>query len=116
MMDRLIAVSKELMDASSIVVLSDYAKGILTERFCREIISFARAAGKPVIVDPKCKSFRKYVGCTVITPNVAEASIASGIEIDSEHSLHEAGDLLVEQLPGSNVLITRGRMLWRYSK
>ncbi|MGA7412698.1 MAG: D-glycero-beta-D-manno-heptose-7-phosphate kinase [Bryobacteraceae bacterium] len=108
MMDRLIDVSKELMVSNSIVVLSDYAKGILTERFCHEIISFARAAGKAVIVDPKCKSFSKYLGCTVITPNVAEASVASGIEINSEHSLHEAGNALVEQLPGSNVLITRG--------
>ncbi len=108
MMDRLIDVSKELMKSNSIVVLSDYAKGTLTDRFCHEIISFARASGKAVIVDPKCKNFRKYVGGTVITPNVAEASVASGIEINSEHSLHEAGNALVEQLPGSNVLITRG--------
>jgi rfaE bifunctional protein kinase chain/domain len=107
-MDRLMDVSKERMRSNSIVVLSDYAKGILTDRFCREVISFARASAKAVIVDPKCKSFRKYAGCTVITPNVAEASVASGIEINSEHSLHEAGMALVEQLPGSNVLVTRG--------
>jgi rfaE bifunctional protein kinase chain/domain len=108
MMDHLIDVAKELMKSSSVVVLSDYAKGVLTDRSCRELISFAHTAGKPVIVDPKSRSFLKYVGCTVITPNVAEATVASGIEIDSEHSLHEAGLALAKQLPGSNVLITRG--------
>jgi rfaE bifunctional protein kinase chain/domain len=108
LIDRLIDVSKDLMRSNSLVVLSDYAKGVLTERFCHEIISFAQASGKVVIVDPKNKSFRKYLGCTVITPNVTEASVASGIEINSEHALYEAGRALVEQLPGSNVLITRG--------
>lgn len=108
MMDRLINVAKDLVKSNSVVVLSDYAKGVLTDRFCHEIISSARASGRPIIVDPKCKSFRKYLGCTVITPNVGEASTASGVEINDQHSLREGGMALAEKLPGTNVLITRG--------
>jgi rfaE bifunctional protein kinase chain/domain len=107
-MDGLIAVSKDLIESNSIVILSDYAKGILSDRFCDVVISFARTSGKTVIVDPKSKSFRKYVGCSVVTPNVMEASLASGIDINSEHSLREAGKTLAEQMPGTQILITRG--------
>lgn len=90
----------------SVVVLSDYAKGILTDACCREIIQLAH--GKQIIVDPKSKDFTKYAGCSLITPNLSEASAAAGIAIDSEESLHQAGAQLMAQLPAANVLITRG--------
>ena len=44
----------------------------------------------------------------MITPNIAEASLATGINIDSEFSLRQAGSALLTQLPGTTVLITRG--------
>ena len=102
MLDRVTAV----LDDVQVLVLSDYAKGILTEDCCCQIIR--RAAGKQIIVDPKSKDFRKYSGCSLITPNLSEASAASCIAIDSEASLHAAGAALLAQLPGTNVLITRG--------
>ncbi len=95
-------------DLCQIVVLSDYAKGTLTAECCQQIIASSRAAGKPVIVDPKSKNFRKYLGCTLITPNQLEAATAAEITIDSEASLHRAGTLLLDQLPGTAILITRG--------
>jgi D-beta-D-heptose 7-phosphate kinase/D-beta-D-heptose 1-phosphate adenosyltransferase len=104
----LIDSAESLIDSCSIVVLSDYAKGVLTDRFCDIAISFAREMKKPVIVDPKSNAFAKYRGCTVVTPNLAEASRASGVVIDSELSLYKAGNTLMEQLPGASVLITRG--------
>ena len=91
-----------------VVVLSDYAKGALSDEFCREVIQAARAAGKQVIVDPKSQNFAKYRGCHLITPNQNEAALASGISIDSEESLHRAGAILMGELPGTAVLITRG--------
>ena len=51
------------------VVLSDYAKGTLTERVIRAIIDAARRLGKPVMVDPKGHDYRVYRGATLITPN-----------------------------------------------
>ncbi|WP_374243654.1 bifunctional heptose 7-phosphate kinase/heptose 1-phosphate adenyltransferase, partial [Zoogloea sp.] len=52
------------------VILSDYGKGGLAH--IGEMIRLARAAGKPVLVDPKGDDFSKYAGATVITPNRAE--------------------------------------------
>ena len=54
------------------VVLSDYAKGVLTERVIRAVIDAARRLGKPVIVDPKGHDYRVYRGATLITPNAKE--------------------------------------------
>jgi rfaE bifunctional protein kinase chain/domain len=53
------------------VVLSDYAKGFLTDKLCSSLISMANKAKKPVIVDPK-SHFAKYSGSAVITPNLKE--------------------------------------------
>jgi len=96
------------LELCQIVVLSDYAKGTLTDEFCRQIIHMANGAGKPVIVDPKSKDFRKYAGCQLITPNQHEAATASAISIDSVESLNQAGAKLMRDLPGASVLITRG--------
>ena len=97
-----------LIDSCSVVVLSDYAKGTLTDDLCDFVISLARKLNKAVIVDPKSRTFAKYRGCTVITPNLAEASLAAGVSIDSEFSLHTAANTLMHHLPGTSILITRG--------
>jgi len=56
--------------ACDVVILSDYGKGGLTH--ISEMIHLARAAGKPVLVDPKGDEWGKYAGATVITPNRSE--------------------------------------------
>jgi len=96
------------MRDTDVVVLSDYAKGLMTDQLCSALIQEATSRGKPVIVDPKGQDFRKYAGCTVITPNLGEAARASGIEIDSDDDLKHAGAALRSLLPGTNILITRG--------
>ena len=58
------------------VVLSDYAKGVLTERVIRAVIEAARRHGKPVIVDPKGHDYRVYRGASLITPNAKELAAA----------------------------------------
>ncbi len=100
--------ARDLMDRKDVVVLSDYAKGLLTDALCAAVIDEARARSVPVIVDPKSRDFRRYLRCTLITPNQAEASHASGITIDSDETLDLAGAQLLRQLPGTNILITRG--------
>ena len=93
---------------AGVLVLSDYAKGLLTEAFCAGVIAAGKRREVPIVVDPKGSDFRKYRGCTVITPNLAEAGRAAGMEIDSESSLIRAGEVLLELLPGTDILITRG--------
>ncbi len=72
------------------VILSDYGKGVLTESLTQSIIQVAKAAGVPLLVDPKGSDFSKYRGATLLTPNKKEAQLATGIDIVDESSLKEA--------------------------
>ena len=89
-----------------LILLSDYAKGVLSERVTQGIITRARERGIRVMVDPKGKEYAKYRGATAITPNKKEASEATGIEIRDEESLRRAGFALKEQLGVERVIIT----------
>ena len=88
------------------VVISDYGKGVVSERLCREAIAWARSRGIPVLCDPKGRKYAKYAGATVLTPNRKEASDATGIVIADRDSLHAAGTQLRESLGLDHCLIT----------
>ena len=77
--EKLIAEARRLMPECSAVVLSDYAKGVLTERVCAQLIQEARTLGVPVLVDPKSSSFEKYRGATTVCPNLGELALATGL-------------------------------------
>lgn len=91
-----------------VCVFSDYGKGLLSAAVCAWLVEYTRGQGLKVVVDPKGLNFSKYRGCTLITPNLKEAGQASGISIESEQDVIEAGDRLVSLLPGTSVLVTRG--------
>jgi D-beta-D-heptose 7-phosphate kinase/D-beta-D-heptose 1-phosphate adenosyltransferase len=90
------------------VVLSDYAKGVVTERLARSVIDVARAQGCPVVVDPKGRDYSKYRGATVLTPNTHDAELAAHATIDSYQQLLDVGRRLVASLDGAHLLLTRG--------
>ncbi|HEY5599773.1 MAG TPA: D-glycero-beta-D-manno-heptose-7-phosphate kinase, partial [Candidatus Manganitrophaceae bacterium] len=90
------------------MVISDYAKGVVTEELLEAVLPMALRRGVPVIVDPKVKHFSFYKKVTLITPNHLEASQASGVEIEDEESLRRAGQKIMERLGCRAVLITRG--------
>src|SRR5436305_2357132 len=69
---KLIDVILPLLPRADIVLLSDYAKGVLTPRVIRNVIEAARKAGKRVIVDPKSADLAIYRGATLLTPNHKE--------------------------------------------
>lgn len=99
---------RELVEGSEVVVLSDYAKGLLTPAFTGRIIEFARAAGKRVLVDPKGKDYNKYLGASILTPNQREAADACGIEGTADQIVNIAGKRLLEDLELEALLITQG--------
>jgi len=68
-----------LMAGAAALVLSDYAKGVLSEALCHRLLAEARVLGLPVLVDPKGQDFAKYAGASLITPNRAELSQATGV-------------------------------------
>ena len=90
------------------IILSDYGKGLLTRELIRTTIRRAREAKKFILVDPKQKNVFFYKGATVITPNAAEASLASGIPITDLPSLRKAGRMLLPRLRCDVLVITRG--------
>jgi D-beta-D-heptose 7-phosphate kinase/D-beta-D-heptose 1-phosphate adenosyltransferase len=95
-------------------VLSDYAKGVLTVDIARHAIDIARAAGVPVIVDPKQRSFAVYRGATVITPNLHELEAAAHRIVPFEIERAAAG--VLAEIAGSALLVTRsadGMTLYR---
>jgi D-beta-D-heptose 7-phosphate kinase/D-beta-D-heptose 1-phosphate adenosyltransferase len=70
-------IQKRLRTAS-LLVLSDYGKGVLTERVITRAIAGAKAQGIPVIADPKGADYSRYRGATAITPNLQDLSDAVG--------------------------------------
>ncbi|EKE18061.1 MAG: hypothetical protein ACD_10C00147G0006 [uncultured bacterium] len=89
---------------SDVVILSDYGKGGLTH--IAEMIRLARAAGKPVLVDPKGDDYAKYAGATVITPNRSELRDVVG-RWSSEDELASKAQKLRRQLGLDALLVTR---------
>src|SRR5436190_18464608 len=118
-------VEQRLIDAilpqiarADIVLLSDYAKGVLTARVIRNIIDAARKLGKRVIVDPKSANFAIYRGATLLTPNRKEFAEATRSRADTDLNIAAAAQdamvladceaMLVTQSEHGMTLVTRG--------
>src|SRR5919204_5451357 len=92
-------IEQKLIDAilpqlarADIVLLSDYAKGVLSARVIRHTIDAARKLGKPVIVDPKSLNWAIYRGATLLTPNRKEFSEATRSRAETVQSIVEASE------------------------
>jgi D-beta-D-heptose 7-phosphate kinase / D-beta-D-heptose 1-phosphate adenosyltransferase len=90
---------------ADIVLLSDYAKGVLTARVIRNIIDTARKLGKRVIVDPKNPNFAIYRGATLLTPNRKEFAEATRSRADSDIS--DAAQDVMQLADCEAVLVTQ---------
>jgi len=99
---------EDVLSEHEAVIISDYKKGVVSADLMREILKKTKPKKIFLSVDPKVGHFHCYRHVSLITPNVSEASIASGIDIKDEGSLVEAGQLLLRKLLCDAVLITRG--------
>jgi rfaE bifunctional protein kinase chain/domain len=98
---------------ADVVVLSDYGKGGLAH--IAEMIRLARAAGKPVLVDPKGDDYARYRGATLLTPNRSEFREVAG-SWKSEDDLTARAENLRRELELDALLVTRseeGMSLYR---
>ncbi|MBS0578814.1 MAG: D-glycero-beta-D-manno-heptose-7-phosphate kinase [Proteobacteria bacterium] len=106
------AVLKEFsaaLAATDIVILSDYGKGALSDAVAAQAIAAASAAGKQVLVDPKSRSFAKYAGATVLTPNMHELQLASGRECTTDEQVEAAATAVISRGICETVIATRGK-------
>ncbi|MCB1181985.1 D-glycero-beta-D-manno-heptose-7-phosphate kinase [bacterium] len=90
------------------IIFSDYGKGVLTDAALDRAIAAGRAAGVPMVVDPKKGDYSQYRGVSSLTPNQKEAEQACALPIVDDESLREAGRRLLERTEAEAVLITRG--------
>ncbi|MFN3190773.1 MAG: bifunctional heptose 7-phosphate kinase/heptose 1-phosphate adenyltransferase [Aureliella sp.] len=105
----LIEKATALLPDYDILVLSDYAKGVLTSRVCGEIIEKAGSLGKRVVIDPKGNDFRKYAGAFLLTPNLQETYFFIGEHPSSSQStLEEVIHRLRDGLSLETFVVTRG--------
>jgi len=108
MTDKVLAFLGESAESADAFIVSDYGKGVVTQKLMNGVRRIAQTRGRVVAVDPKVNNFRLYEKVTVITPNHHEAALGSGLVIDSERALERAGRKIIEDLDCASVLITRG--------
>jgi len=108
LMQKLLSYSLNILDDMDIVLVSDYAKGIIVSSLLQRIIHQARKRDKRIVIDPKGRDYSKYRGATVVTPNKQEAGQAVNIEVVDKESLLHAGYTLLKELECEAILITRG--------
>ncbi len=103
-----ILITRAIHDQPAIVILSDYAKGVLSESTCRFIIETCHQAKIPVLVDPKGHDYTKYKGATALTPNKKETAEACGVRMDDNKALLTAAKKLKKSLGLDFLAVTRG--------
>jgi D-beta-D-heptose 7-phosphate kinase/D-beta-D-heptose 1-phosphate adenosyltransferase len=93
-----------------VIILSDYAKGVLTPALLDGIRAFAASAGARIIVDPKQRDFSAYRGAHVMTPNFHELELAAAKTIDPEDtaSIAACAQSLAADAGINALIITRG--------
>jgi D-beta-D-heptose 7-phosphate kinase/D-beta-D-heptose 1-phosphate adenosyltransferase len=96
-----------LLPRADIVLLSDYAKGVLTARVIRNVIDAARKLGKRVIVDPKSANLAIYRGATLLKPNRKEFAEATRSRLDSEKSIADGAQEIMQLADCEAVLVTQ---------
>lgn len=107
---RLIDTILPLLPRADIVLLSDYAKGVLTARVIRNIIDAARKLGKRVIVDPKSANFAIYRGATLLTPNRKEFAEATRSRADTQANIAAAAQDAMQLADCEAVLVTQSEL------
>jgi len=101
-------IMNSISEKISVIVLSDYAKGFLTNQLCKKIIQRAEKFNIPVIVDPKGNDVKKYEGSYAITPNKKEAielSMSENIKCDLEANLK----IILKKYHIKNIIMTDGK-------
>jgi D-beta-D-heptose 7-phosphate kinase/D-beta-D-heptose 1-phosphate adenosyltransferase len=105
---RLIAAVDAALADCRVLALSDYGKGVLADGVAAELIARAKAAKRPVVVDPKGRDWAPYAGADVVTPNRRELAEAAGEALIDDHAVAAAAKALMARHRLGAVLATLG--------
>lgn len=98
------------MRQADLVLISDYDKGVCTPGLLSALIAAAEGCGLKIVADPiRGGDYRKYHGCSAITPNRLEAGLASGRTINTLAEARTAAEELRERLDLEAAVITLDR-------
>lgn len=103
---KIISEFKKVVNKYDVVILSDYAKGVLTNKVCSEIINIANSSSKKVLVDPKGSDYTKYSGAYMLTPNKKEAQEATQISLKNSQDIPKALNIFKDRFNIAVPLIT----------
>jgi len=99
--------AKTLLNGCELLCLEDYDKGALPAGVCRELISAARSANIPVLIDPaRLNDYGKYRGATAIKLNRPEAERSTGLPARTPEQCRAAAEKLLDTLDLQAVIIT----------
>jgi D-beta-D-heptose 7-phosphate kinase/D-beta-D-heptose 1-phosphate adenosyltransferase len=97
----------DVFSGASAILLSDYAKGVVTDRLIRSAVWQAQNAGVPVIVDPKGRDFARYGAVDLIKPNASELAGATGLPVDTDADIEAALEVLLATTTAKAIVVTR---------
>lgn len=97
-----------LLDEFKVIIISDYAKGFLTDNFLMRLITKCSNEKKILLVDPKGKNFSKYKSVGILTPNLKETIEATGFEENEPELISKAGTKILNEVGLEAILITQG--------
>jgi D-beta-D-heptose 7-phosphate kinase/D-beta-D-heptose 1-phosphate adenosyltransferase len=106
--DRLVRIAVDAMAATSVTVLSDYGKGVLSEDVPVRLVEAARKTGRKLIVDPRGSDFARYAGADVVMPNRQELAAAARMPVETEAQIVAAATYLLTAYRFGAVVVTRG--------
>ena len=103
----LVASLHEMAASASLIILSDYAKGAVTDAIIQATLDAGAAFGIPVIADPKSRDFKRYGAVDLIKPNGHELANAFGMPTDSDQDVAAALKTAMHVLPAKAMVVTR---------
>lgn len=104
--ERILQSVGERIPRSDGLILSDYAKGVLTPSMTTQIIALANEANVPVFVDPKGRDHSRYAGATVIKPNLRELAALTECSTGCYEEAVDASIRLFELLRSTTTVLT----------
>lgn len=104
--EQVIAALQAQIGKCRLVVISDYGKGLVTDRVIAATMSLAAGAGVPVIVDPKRRNLADYRGASFIKPNRRELEAATSLPATDDRQVEAAASSLAATT-GATLLVTR---------
>ncbi len=106
--ERLLRIARDAVAATSVLVLSDYRKGVLAGDIPAQLIAAAHAANRRVVVDMRAGDFARYAGADVIVPHRGDLTPVHDAPPEGDDAIAAAAHAVREQHGFGAVLVKRG--------